>query len=1214
MKSQLRSLFLLFLILFPVSCKRVTDRDSAEIRIAFLADVHLQDVYGDFQDSDYKGIRNPKNGEYATIRTMEAQLHSTRLFNENYFAFLAALDDIAKRGVRFVVLPGDFSDDGQAVNIRGLKKILDEYSDKYGITFFATTGNHDPVRPFSREAGKSDYLGEGGKKQALLSSESMKTPKAAGLLPPVYTRDIQQLGYMEIVSMLGDFGFFPREEDLYWETPFSTYSPDNYNFSLATEESVLEKRMYPLAPKGNPIPDVSYLVEPVEGLWLLALDANVYMPREGAGSEPENPNSYSGAGVGYSNVLTHKNHLVDWVGEVSRQAKLLDKTLIVFSHYPMVDFNDDASDLIGDLLGHKAMQLYRLPGEEVAQVFADAGIKIHFGGHMHINDTGIRTSAKGNTLVNVQIPSLAAYIPAYKLLTLGENHMAEVETILLDSVPRYDEMFDLYLQEYNYLQRSASPQIWDKNILLADSYHEFTNWHLRELVRQRFLPGEWPSGLKEFMLNLSGEELLIWAHGGQKAEARHGLVNVGLTSEQFREWTGFDLVFDFYRLRNADRLALNDIGTERIKQYQLFFDVLLSDSGNKAVKNQSTLCAMQEFAKIFRKFLNGAPADHFRVNLISGVLEDLSQEENMFRMSLVEPERIIKIGEDHYFVDFGKDAFGTVEITTSSAQADPLIVHLGEKLADPQSIDRDPGGTIRYQKVKLSGLLPHHRLTLELPPDRRNTGERAIALPDSFGVIMPFRYCELENLKVPIEDLIIKQKIYHYRFDEQASDFTSSDTVLNQIWDLFKHTIKATSFTGVYVDGDRERIPYEADALINQLSHYSFDNEYTMAQRTNEYFMHNPTWPTEWILQTAILFYYDFLYTGNLESVAKHYEGLKDKTLIGLAREDGLISTYSEKLDGAYMAKLGFRDSSQRIRDIVDWPPGQADTGWKLATPEGERDGYELTEINTVVNSFHYFNLKIMAELADHLGKGEDSVFFQARALKVRDAINEKLFDENTGRYVDGESSSHSSLHANMFPLAFGIVPDKHAESVISFVKSRGMACSVYGSQFLLEGLFSYGEAEYGISLMNSTSDRSWWNMIRIGSTMALEAWDMKYKPNSDWNHAWGTAPANIITRHLWGIQPLVPGYSRVKIKPQPGNLEFTTIKVPTIMGSILASFEKENGKDQLYVIELPDGMNGIFVLPLAEGTELYLNGKRIRKHSGDLPLSEGLTRIELRY
>lgn len=28
--------------------------------------------------------------------------------------------------------------------------------------------------------------------------------------------------------------------------------------------------------------------------------------------------------------------------------------------------------------------------EEVAKAFADAGLQIHFAGHMHINDTGIR--------------------------------------------------------------------------------------------------------------------------------------------------------------------------------------------------------------------------------------------------------------------------------------------------------------------------------------------------------------------------------------------------------------------------------------------------------------------------------------------------------------------------------------------------------------------------------------------------------------------------------------------------------------------------------------------------------------------------------------------------------------------------------------------------------------------------------------------------------
>ena len=38
--------------------------------------------------------------------------------------------------------------------------------------------------------------------------------------------------------------------------------------------------------------------------------------------------------------------------------------------------------------------------------------------------------------------------------------------------------------------------------------------------------------------------------------------------------------------------------------------------------------------------------------------------------------------------------------------------------------------------------------------------------------------------------------------------------------------------------------------------------------------------------------------------------------------------------------------------------------------------------------------------------------------------------------------------------------------------------------------------------------------MIEVGSTMTLEAWDAKYKPNLTWNHAWGAAPANISRVH----------------------------------------------------------------------------------------------------
>lgn len=553
---------------------------------------------------------------------------------------------------------------------------------------------------------------------------------------------------------------------------------------------------------------------------------------------------------------------------------------------------------------------------------------------------------------------------------------------------------------------------------------------------------------------------------------------------------------------------------------------------------------------------------------------------DVFQSAYIHPQSCDSIGPGHYLIDFGKDAFGTLALEFCSSQSGQLVIHLGEKLTSSGTIDKNPGGSIRYQKVKLKKIPEHTELLIKLPPDKRNTGPRAIALPDSFGVIMPFRYCEIEHLKIPISELIIKQKVYHFNFDEEASAFESSDTVLNQVWDLCKHSIKATSFCGLYIDGDRERIPYEADAYINQLSHYAVDNEYRMARETIKHFFANPTWPTEWILHTVLMVYQDYYYTGETELLEAYYEPLKLKTLYELAGEDGLISSFSEQVNGEYMQKLGFRDTSLRLKDIVDWPPAQEDTGWKLATEEGERDGHEMMPLNTVVNCFFYENMRMMAELAGVLHKEEDVLFFKEMAMKLRHSINDNLLDKETGVYLDGIGSTHSSLHSNMLPLAFGLVPEEFRFSVLNFVKSRKMACSVYGAQYLLEGLYLAGEDEYALELMTSTSDRSWFNMIRSGSTITMEAWDMKYKPNADWNHAWGAAPGNIISRYMWGIQPAEPGFDRVVIKPQLSGLKHCKIKVPTRKGAIFAEYRQISDGSCTYTIELPGDMEGEFIQP----------------------------------
>ena len=78
----------------------------------------------------------------------------------------------------------------------------------------------------------------------------------------------------------------------------------------------------------------------------------------------------------------------------------------------------------------------------------------------------------------------------------------------------------------------------------------------------------------------------------------------------------------------------------------------------------------------------------------------------------------------------------------------------------------------------------------------------------------PFRFCQIDGYSKAITINDAARINVSYPFDDNASYFKSSNSLLNSIWHLCKYSIKATSALGVYIDGDRERIPYEADAMI----------------------------------------------------------------------------------------------------------------------------------------------------------------------------------------------------------------------------------------------------------------------------------------------------------------------------------------------------------------------------------------------------------------
>jgi 3',5'-cyclic AMP phosphodiesterase CpdA len=632
-----------------------------QLQIAFLPDVHFHDVYAQFKDGHFAGIHSHSTNKAATIRTMAAQLQSTRLFNENYFALQAALDDLVRRKVQLVVLPGDFSDDGQSVHIRGLKRILQHYSKTYGLKFLLTLGNHDPVRPYAHAAGKPDYLGPDGRPLAIFSPGS--EPCAGSDKSVICTEEVKELGYRELMTELSDFGFYPKASDLYWETPYSSYSATQYNYAEALAQSDFSKRQFEICLQGaggvykqpgynncQHIPDASYLVEPVKDLWLLAIDANVYKPKAGDQGKTNTAEAFEGSGnAGYNAMFDYKPQVMAWVEQVAARAKAQGKTLITFSHYPMTEFYQGQTQQIAALLGEERGQLSRSPQHQVSQRLADLGVQLHIGGHMHLNNTAVVRSDAGNSLVNIQAPSLAAYVPAYKLLTLTQSEQVKVQTIKLENVPGFNQLFEHYHKEWQQLKQDQQP-VWDSTLLQAKNYREFANGHLRELTRLRFLPKDWPDELRQLLLTLNGEQMLILSQLNSKAtlgqfsadllqqlsqspqwqQAQNQALAAGIRLDDLAKWTGFDLVLDFYRLQNAGELALPDIPAARLKEYGFFTSQLQQSEPVRQNQQwrQWTLpqYSRYQFAALFQiiqGFLQGPPNGDFMLNMKTGELRSL---------------------------------------------------------------------------------------------------------------------------------------------------------------------------------------------------------------------------------------------------------------------------------------------------------------------------------------------------------------------------------------------------------------------------------------------------------------------------------------------------------------------------------------------------------------------------------------------------------------
>lgn len=514
-------------------------------RLAVIADPHVHDC----------GWRPAGSGLDGAIRSFADTAYSTRVFNESLPAFRAALDRAVQEGARLALLVGDLTDDGQAPNIDAALNLIAQYRAQHGLRVLAVPGNHDCFALTGRPRVKN-FLGPDGVSHSL---DSAHCPEAA------------TLGTAEALGRMQMLGYVPEPGDLHWETPFGR-DPDwsARDYAVTSPDGTVSCRMI----------DASYLVEPVQGLWVLALDTNICVPRDGAEDLADPASFHDPTDAGWRAVLRHRPHLLPWIADVARRARREHKQLLAFSHYPalctLAGTGPDEARVFG-----ASSFMRRSPPPEIAGAIAATGLRLHFSGHLHVNDTALHGGA-GAGFFNIAVPSPVGFCPAMKLVDIGQDR-AKIRTLSLAGVPGHDAAFPAYRAE---AARAGRP---GPDAAFAPDHGSFLDRHLTHLVQKRYLPREWPRDLARRFAQGSLNDLLA---------------AIGCPSGSDEDLPLMQVALDWYRLRKGGSLAHDHIPPERLARYRAIC-AELPDGGDD----------LAGFMRILRGYLGRLPDRDFSIDL-----------------------------------------------------------------------------------------------------------------------------------------------------------------------------------------------------------------------------------------------------------------------------------------------------------------------------------------------------------------------------------------------------------------------------------------------------------------------------------------------------------------------------------------------------------------------------------------------------------------------
>ncbi len=517
-------------------------------------------------------------------------------------------------------------------------------------------------------------------------------------------------------------------------------------------------------------------------------------------------------------------------------------------------------------------------------------------------------------------------------------------------------------------------------------------------------------------------------------------------------------------------------------------------------------------------------------------------------MERLPPEKIEKLGEGHFKVDFGEEISGWVRLQD-------LIGEPGDRI-EIKYICESPVGENSYT-MKGSG-------------------------PESYAARFTwFVFREVEIINWPGE-LTAEQLVAEavYSDVETTGHFECSNPLFNKINKIWHRSQTDNMHGGIASDcPHRERSPYTGDgqvACVTVLHNFDARSFYTKWIRDmlgaqnpdNGYVPNGAPWQpgcgggVAWGAAMIIMPWEFYLHYGDLNMLKENYEGMKGyiKYMLTWTDDDGIMFSQAPE-----------KENPNRWMNLGDWcAPG------KLPPDE-------------MVHTFYLWRCADMtAKTARALGKESDTEKYRRLADHTRKAFQQRFYDEINETY--------GPAGGNIFALKMG-VPEEQYAKVVKALKSDienndgHLDTGIFGTQFFFSVLSENGLHELACGAMNKKTEPGygWW--IEQGATTSWERWDGE----GSRNHPMFGGGITWFYQVLAGMNPDPenPGYRHIIFKPQPAaDIISASYANRTTYGKASIDWKKE-GKKFTMEINVPAGCTATVHVPAVNANKVKESNRK---------------------